>query len=516
MANLRRHTLAFFVFGLINNVLYVIILSAALDLLAAPSNTPSNPSSPSRAEPGDAPPPPAGIIAFCNIFPALVAKLAWPYLLPPPIRYARRVVACCAISACGMLSIAFSNGLAMRLAGIGMASFSSGLGELTFLQLSTTYPEKEVMARCVGAFSSGTGFAGLFGAFLWWSIRGFGVRAGVGSCTVLPFLLPLCYFFVLGSTPEHAGPMPSEYTPIATAEEALPAQPIMTYKSTSEVSLTVRDKFQLVRPLLARYMIPLFLVYFFEYTINQGVSPTLSYPPPSTADHPILGRLFRTRGDFYVVWQMTYQMTVFLSRSSLLLSIPALPERLLPLPATVQGFLLAVLMYISVSTGSYGVDVMVKDGDAVGIIYLILGLIALEGVCGGSSYVNTFYRINQESDRLIDAANLTPSQPETGRIALPEDPVSDDEPDSDDDRPPSPTMTLDSGTRAWRDDLSARPPAAASVSFAGDERLRAAQREFLIGSLGFSDSVGILLASIVSVPVEVALCKVREGGCVRG
>ncbi|KAL1663367.1 batten's disease protein Cln3 [Schizophyllum commune] len=466
MANLRRHTLAFFVFGLINNVLYVIILSAALDLLAAPS------------KPGDAPPPPAGIIAFCNIFPALVAKLAWPYLLPPPIRYARRVVACCAISACGMLSIAFSNGLAMRLAGIGMASFSSGLGELTFLQLSTTYPEKEVMARCVGAFSSGTGFAGLFGAFLWWSIRGFGVRAGVGSCTVLPFLLPLCYFFVLGSASEHAGPMPSEYTPIATAEEALPAQPIMTHKSTSEVSLTVRDKFQLVRPLLARYMIPLFLVYFFEYTINQGVSPTLSYPPPSTTDHPILGRLFRARGDFYVVWQMTYQMTVFLSRSSLLLSIPALPERLLPLPATVQGFLLAILVYISISTGSYGVDVMVKDGDAVGIIYLILGLIALEGVCGGSSYVNTFYRINQE--------------------------------------PPSPTMTLDSGTRAWRDDLSTRPPAASSVSSAGDERLRAAQREFLIGSLGFSDSVGILLASIVSVPVEVALCKVREGGCVRG
>lgn len=56
--------------------------------------------------------------------------------------------------------------------------------------------------------------------------------------------------------------MPSEYTPIATAEEALPAQPIMTHKSSSEVSLTVRDKFQLVRPLLARYMIPLLLVYF--------------------------------------------------------------------------------------------------------------------------------------------------------------------------------------------------------------------------------------------------------------
>ncbi|KAL1747694.1 batten's disease protein Cln3 [Schizophyllum fasciatum] len=464
MADLRRHTIAFFVFGLINNVLYVIILSAALDLLAAPSS----PSSPSRADGSGDAPPPAGIIAFFNIFPALLAKLAWPYLLPPPIRYARRVLACCAISACGMLSIAVSTGLALRLAGIGLASFSSGLGELTFLQLSTTYAEKEVMARCVGAFSSGTGFAGLFGAFLWWSIRGFGVRLGVGSCSVLPFLLPLCYFFVLRPNSNHDGRVPSEYTPIATTEETMPAPPVMHSKSANEVYLSVRDKLQLVRPLLAQYMIPLFLVYFFEYTINQGVSPTLSYSPPSAAEHPILGRLFRSRGDFYVVWQMTYQMTVFLSRSSLLLSIPALPERLLPLPATVQGFLLVILVYISVATGSYWLDVMGSGGDAVGIIYLILALIALEGVCGGSSYVNTFYRINQD------------------------------------------------GTRAWRDDLNARPSAASPASSGADDRLRAAQREFLIGSLGFSDSVGILLASIVSVPVEVALCKVREGGCVRG
>jgi hypothetical protein len=74
---------SFFFFGLINNVLYVIILSAALDLV--PPNTPK------------------GIIAFCNIFPALVAKLTWPYLLRGTIRYARRLVGCCLMSILGMI-----------------------------------------------------------------------------------------------------------------------------------------------------------------------------------------------------------------------------------------------------------------------------------------------------------------------------------------------------------------------------------------------------------------------------
>jgi len=37
------------------------------------------------------------------------------------------------------------------------------------------------------------------------------------------------------------------------------------------------------------------------------------------------------------------------------------------------------------------------------------------------------------------------------------------------------------------------------------------EREFKIGSIGFSDSLGILLASLLSVPVEVGLCKVQVG-----
>ena len=47
----------------------------------------------------------------------------------------------------------------MRLLGICFASFSSGLGELTFLQLSTTYHPSSVAGHSVGygllSFSAG-------------------------------------------------------------------------------------------------------------------------------------------------------------------------------------------------------------------------------------------------------------------------------------------------------------------------------------------------------------------------
>ena len=44
----------------------------------------------------------------------------------------------------------------------------------------------------------------------------------------------------------------------------------------------------------------------------------------------------------------------------------------------------------------------------------------------------------------------------------------------------------------------------------GRERLKQ-EREFKIGSIGFADSSGILLASILAVPTEVILCRAQVG-----
>ena len=65
------------------SVLYVIILSAALDLV--PASTPK------------------GIVALFNILPALLTKVFWPLISTGHIRYARRVLFCTACSWLGIV-----------------------------------------------------------------------------------------------------------------------------------------------------------------------------------------------------------------------------------------------------------------------------------------------------------------------------------------------------------------------------------------------------------------------------
>jgi battenin len=81
-------------------------------------------------------------------------------------------------------TIAFSSSLYPRLFGIALASLSSGLGELTFLQKTTTLPTLSSSRTALGAWSSGTGFAGIAGAGLWWLLRGLGVKGGLGISSV--------------------------------------------------------------------------------------------------------------------------------------------------------------------------------------------------------------------------------------------------------------------------------------------------------------------------------------------
>ncbi|KZT64099.1 hypothetical protein DAEQUDRAFT_733061, partial [Daedalea quercina L-15889] len=371
---LRRLGLSFFLFGLINNVLYVIILSAALDLV--PPSTPK------------------GIIAFCNIFPSMLAKLGWPYLLRGRIRYARRLVGCAAVSVLGMWVVAAFDTLFMRLLGICCASFSSGLGELTFLQLSTRYHPPSVAGHSVGYFASGTGAAGLVGAFLWWELRGLGVRTGVGLSSILPLVIPLTYFLLLprpsvftdADLPPTALPdsiVAAEYTALPISEDEAPQlEPEVAREDgaakTGSVALSMEDKWTLVRPLITRYMFPLFCVYLFEYTINQGISPTLLYPVPSPTEHPLMSKIIHSIRDYYPLWQLVYQTSVFLSRSTLSLGLPPLPAALLPLPAVIQAFVLLTLALES-AVGLF------DRGSAGGALAfsLVFGLISVEGICGG-------------------------------------------------------------------------------------------------------------------------------------
>lgn len=400
----NRQSIAFFFFGLLNNSLYVVILTAALELI--PKGTPT------------------GLVAFFNIFPALVAKAVWPYVLRGTVRYTRRLWSCVAMSAVGLLIIALLPSLWTRLAGIALASFSSGLGELTFLQLSTRF-SRTGAGRGVGWFSSGTGAAGLVGASAWWIVRPLGVRDGLLSLGFLPVLMGLTYAFILptvqavdGAEVEAKGayePLHAEAYDIAdddtdeegeggaarpnggeahpsNEEDTVPAGvplSVSPHASSvddhlddaldgdgSRVRLSLADKMELIKPMLFVYIVPLVLVYFFEYTINQGVAPTLLYPLPTHDNHPLLSLIIKELKDYYPFYQLTYQTFVFLSRSSVsIFRLPAIPKRYLWVPAILQGLLLAVL-----TTESIYNWFRTSIASPLAIV-----LVCVEGLAGGSA-----------------------------------------------------------------------------------------------------------------------------------
>lgn len=475
---------AFFLFGLLNNSLYVVILTAALELL--PRGVPT------------------GLVSFTNIFPALIAKAVWPYLLRGTVRYTKRVWSCAGMSFVGMLLVSFFPALGMRLLGISLASFSSGLGELTFLQLSTRYAPKERKERssglgagqaamaglernyageAVGWFASGTGAAGLIGAGAWWVVRPLGVQMGMAILSVLPGFMVLAYLVVLPSveTLLHGGEARSSgYTPISTSDEPQDADetaepiadaeeaPLVGGSSDKDVQvrLSFAEKMALLRPMLFRYILPLVTVYFAEYTINQGVAPTLIYPLPTPSNHPLLSRIIKKLTDYYPLYQLVYQTFVFLSRSSIsIFNLPAIPKHLLWLPALLQTGLLVLLTSESV----YG---WFRESIASPLVVV---LICVEGLAGGAAYVSVFYSIGVD-ERGNDANG----------IALGDDSV------------------LDGGAGIESDD---------GVDQAYALAKKAQEHEFRIGCVGFGDSLGILAASIISMPLQVGLCnsQVRSG-----
>lgn len=163
------------------------------------------------------------------------------------------------------------------------------------------------------------------------------------------------------------------------------------------------------------------------------------------------------------------QTFVFISRSSLSMGLPPIPKRYLPLPTIIQFFVLVLLTMQArsfiFSTPEFTPPHPEPSSGVDRAITAVFLLTCLEGLCGGSAYVTTFYHVGHEGDDAEDAE----SGPE--------------------------------------------------------EQKRKMEKEFRIGATGAADSTGefckcgcqltsgILFASLISMPLEVALCnaQVRQG-----
>ncbi|KAI8460123.1 CLN3 protein-domain-containing protein [Phakopsora pachyrhizi] len=443
-----RFCLSFFLFGLLNNVLYVIILSSALDLV--PSDVPT------------------GVILMANITPSLLIKLSWPYISRGTIRYSRRMLFCSNLSFFGMIVIVSFDSVLIRLIGIGLGSLSSGLGEMTFLQLSSKYHQAkdqnnqgesdDLPSTSITWFSSGTGAAGVFGAGFWWLLKSLGVRKGLGISSILPICLSLTYFFIL-PTPEEilSTDLDENHRYRATVpEDNLSSEDSIKSTGIDKQRLGFSDKFRLMRPLLVPFMAPLFFVYFAEYTINTGIAPVLLYPIPKPESNPVFSKIFKTLRDYYPFWQLTYQTFVFFARSSIaIFKFPALPKGWIPIPSLIQ-MLIFLSLYLE-SSHQVILNLLKKilndSGRGETTIYgVVFGLICLEGICGGLSYVSVYYWLSrfEETDR----------------------------------------------------DNSQQPRPIDSIHF---DIL--SHQEFRIACVGFSDTFGILIASLFSSWLQPKICQ---------
>uniref|UniRef100_A0A2K5E848 Battenin n=1 Tax=Aotus nancymaae TaxID=37293 RepID=A0A2K5E848_AOTNA len=299
--------------GLCNNFSYVVMLSAAHDILSHERTSGNQ----SHVDPGPTPMPHNSSSRFdCNsvstaavlladILPTLVIKLLAPlglHLLP----YSPRVLVSGICAAGSFILVAFSHSVGTSLCGVVLASISSGLGEVTFLSLTP-----DVVARPPGGRR----------------------RANKRVCH------PLARHSIFLS-PEHS----------------------------SGSSLSFQERWTVFKGLLW-YIVPLVVVYFAEYFINQGLFELLFFRNTSLS-----------HAQQYRWYQMLYQAGVFASRSSLRCCRIRFTWALALLQCLNLVFLLADVWFGFLPS-----------------IYLVFLIILYEGLLGGAAYVNTFHNIALET-----------------------------------------------------------------------------------------------------------------------
>lgn len=131
-------------------------------------------------------------------------KLVAPYFIHV-VPYPLRVILFAAISSWGMLLIAltpaYTDGgtITTKMAGVVLASLSSGAGELSFLGLTHYYGPFSL-----AAWGSGTGGAGLIGAGAYaiaTTTVGMSVKASLLASASLPIVMLFSFFVVLPRGP---------------------------------------------------------------------------------------------------------------------------------------------------------------------------------------------------------------------------------------------------------------------------------------------------------------------------
>lgn len=381
-----RNWIGFWLLGLCNNFAYVVMLSAAHDILEKQetrNETASTSASlhvdfqvgnSSNSSIYDCNPVSTAAVLLADILPTLFIKVFAPFVIHK-MPYGVRVLFCAIMAATSFFLVSFSSAVWMSILGVIFASISSGLGELSFLSL-TVFFSRSVLE----GWGSGTGAAGLIGAFLYSGLiqAGLSPRITLLIMLVVPIIMFISYFFLLVCPPslpqwrtketEYAALVSEDRQQLLdSSDDEEPESSTTEDQPTGPLSF--RERLSVIRGLW-RFVLPLGVVYLTEYFINQGLMELLFFH-----------NIFLTHAAQYRWYQTLYQLGVLLSRSSLRWLKIRKVWILSVLQMLNAVFLLLAVRYLFLPT-----------------VWLVFTFILYEGLLGGAAYVNTFHFISKETE----------------------------------------------------------------------------------------------------------------------
>ncbi|VDN99786.1 unnamed protein product [Rodentolepis nana] len=348
-----RNSIAFWLFGIFNNFIYVVMLSAAVDILE--KNHPKESSDLNTNGQVNCTEMGTGAILLADIGPSLILKFVSPLFIRR-IHFHLKVFLCALFALSGFLIVSFSKSIHSSLFGVVLGSISCGLGDVTFLTMVAFFDVNEVsnynfaFSGVVSAWSSGTGAAGVVGALSYAAMTSlWSPEVVLRIITLAPLSLlfvyvtydiplntnyftvpPFSYFVVLKKprnsvfqlsslrftrlirtsqfpdSSEHDIPIQQSFSEDG-ADSPSNRQPLLRSDDTPTVQISPswEDKkriFMDIFPLI----FALALVYFFEYLINQALFELVYFKDAGM-----------TQAQQYRWYQVIYQCGVFASRSSL-------------------------------------------------------------------------------------------------------------------------------------------------------------------------------------------------------
>jgi battenin len=341
----RRAKLILFVLGLLNNSGYVIVLSAAADL----ANRFHQEKLMSLF---------SGSLVFFSI---AVKMFSATFLLK--LKHKARVKIAVAFFLLGVASIILAlrvENFQIALLGSLLLGMGGAFGDSAIQGFMKAFPPETFVG-----YSSGTGGAGVFGSFYYFLLKVYGFEVSkIFIILLLAYVLYyFCFCYLIG----------------------LKLRLDSTVRAVAPDSETVEDNEAHVNEEISLDVIPVLLKKLWFYSLNFGLVYYFEY---STFGYLAETTSLKQTGDlfiaqyFFLIVQCTYQVGVFVARSSLSLFKISKLQILTFIQATLFTF--------------WMLSATVFDVNA----YVLLGAVLAVGFVAGLAYVNTIYMILEDREIL--------------------------------------------------------------------------------------------------------------------